>query len=546
MYNYSMLKNNLTQKDYTTISHSYQLKLPFEIDCIIPNNDSVRLLSQFIEEMNLEKLYQTYSRITENQVTPRQMLKIMVYGYMNSIYSSRKVESACKRDINFMYLLEGKPAPDHSTIARFRTCHFAPVSKDIMANMIHLLSECEEISFESLFIDGTKIESAANKYTFVWKKSVDKNLKKMMDKIPNFVAKAEELFGIRVIYNDKIELRHLKKLRKKLKKIQHEEGIEFVHGTGKRKTILQKTVEELEEYIDRFKKYVHQLYLCGDRNSYSKTDPDATFMRMKEDSMKNGQLKPAYNLQVGVDSEYVTWVTVGPQRTDTTTLPGFLDEVKEYTGRTYKNIVADSGYESEENYIYLESNNQLSFIKPANYEVSKTKKFKTDISRKENMEYNAQDDYYICKNGRKLLASGQRKVKSKTGYETVKTIYICESCCDCPHKAKCIKGNNCKTPLEERTKRLEISKVFQEKREDSLENIISDEGIKLRVNRSIQAEGAFAYIKGDMEFRRFLTRGTKNVLAESILLAMSHNVNKMHHKIQNDRCASHLYDIKVA
>ena len=191
MYNYSMQKNNLTQKDYTTISHSYQLKLPFEIDCIIPNNDSVRLLSQFVEEMDLEKLYLTYSRITENQVTPRQMLKIMVYGYMNCIYSSRKVENACKRDINFMYLLEGKPAPDHATIARFRSCHFAPVSKDIMANMTDLLSECGEISFESLFIDGTKIESAANKYTFVWKKSVDKNLKKMMDKIPNFVAKAE-------------------------------------------------------------------------------------------------------------------------------------------------------------------------------------------------------------------------------------------------------------------------------------------------------------------------------------------------------------------
>ena len=541
-----MQKQNFTQKNYTTNSQAYQLKLQFDTDYIIPNNDSVRLLSQIIEEMDLEKLYKTYSRIRENQVTPRQMLKIVLYGNMNCVYSSRKIQSSCKRDINFMYLLEGKPAPDHSTIARFRTCHLAQVSKDIMASMTHFLSECGEISMESLFIDGTKIEASANKYTFVWKKSVDKNLKKMIEKIPNFVAKAEELFGVRVIYNDKVELRHLKKLRKKLKKIQIEEGIEFVHGIGKRKTDLQKTLEELEDYIDRFKKYVNQLYICGDRNSYSKTDTDATFMRMKEDYMKNGQLKPAYNLQIGVDSEYVTWVTVGPERTDTTTLPTFLDEVKQYIGHTYTNIVADSGYESEENYIYLENNNQLSFIKPANHEVSKTKRYRTDISKKENMEYDAQNDFYICKNGRKLIASGQKKVKSKTGYQTKKTIYICESCSYCPYKSKCIKGNNSKIPLEERTKRLEISKTFQEKRQNSLENILSDDGIKLRVNRSIQAEGAFADIKGDMEFRRFLTRGNKNVLAESILLAMSHNVNKMHHKIQNDRCASHLHEVKIA
>ncbi len=169
--------------------------------------------------MDLEKLYQTYSRIRENQATPRQMLKIVIYGYMNSIYSSRKLESSCKRGINFMYLLEVERAPAHSTIACFRTCHLAQVSKDIMASMTHFLSECGEISLKSLFIDGTKIEASANKYTFVWKKSVDKNLKKMMDKIPNFVAKAEKLFGIRVIYNNRIELRHLKKLHKKLKKI---------------------------------------------------------------------------------------------------------------------------------------------------------------------------------------------------------------------------------------------------------------------------------------------------------------------------------------
>lgn len=84
----------------------------------------------------------------------------------------------------------------------------------------------------------------------------------------------------------------------------------------------------------------------GKRNSYSKTDHDATFMRMKEDAMKNGQLKPAYNIQFGVDSEYIVWSTSGPQPTDTTTLIPFLKTLENNTGFKYSKIVADAGYES--------------------------------------------------------------------------------------------------------------------------------------------------------------------------------------------------------
>lgn len=541
-----MLNFKLTQKDYTIGGQGYQLKLPLDIEYMIPKDDSVRLLGQIVEELDLKELYKTYSRIKENYATPRQMLKVMLYAYMNHIYSSRKIESSCQRDVNFMYLLEGKHAPDHASIARFRSCHFAPVSKTIISRLTLFLAECGEISFENLFIDGTKIESAANKYTFVWRKSVDKNMEKMITKIPMFVQKAEEDFGIHLIYDGNIQLRHLKKLRKKLKKVQEEEEIVFVHGSGKHKTLLQKTIEELDGYLKRFKKYVKQLHLCGERNSYSKTDIDATFMRMKEDYMKNGQLKPAYNVQFGVDSEYIVWAMAGPQPADATTLIPFLNETREYLNHKYEKIIADSGYESEENYVYLEKNGQLAFIKPTNYEISKTRKYKADISRKENMVYHSESDYYTCRNGKKLVITGERKSKSKTGYETIKTQYTCESCNGCSYKTQCIKGHNSKTPMKERTKHLEISKVFQEKRQDDLERILSDKGIELRINRSIQSEGAFADVKGDMEFRRFLTRGYTNVLAESILLAMGHNINKLHHKIQNNCFARYLHKVKSA
>ena len=469
-----MNKYNILHKDYTINCRFYQLKLPLNLEYMIPSNDSVRLLSQFIEEMDLSDLYMTYSKVKENQVSPRKLLKIMLYGYMNKLYSSRDIEKACYRDINFMYLLAGSKVPDHSTFARFRSLHFAPCATRILSEVSNFLYDIGEISGEAIFIDGTKIEASSNKYTFVWKGAVTKNFKKLLIKIADFVSECNELYGIKVGYRNIIKLKDIKKLRKKLYKIKKSENIEFVHGCGKRKTALQRSIETLEKYCNKLKEYTKKIHTCGERNSYSRTDEDATFMRMKEDSMKNGQLKPAYNLQHGVDSEYITWLTIGPQPTDTTTLIPFLKSMEENLNFKYLKIVADSGYKSR------------------------------------------------------------------------KTIYACADCSQCPYKKDCIKGHNCKTPLEKRTKKIEISKKFNRQRKEDLKRITSDEGCILRMNRSIQAEGSFAQLKQDMGFRRFLSRGKENVLAESILLAIAHNINKLHAKIQSEKTGTHLHKPKEA
>ena len=467
-----MLLTKLLQKDYTKNSDGYQLKLPLNLETIIPDNDSVRLLSQFVEAMDLTDLYSTYERI--NSVSPRILLKIVLYSYMNGDYSSRSMELNCKRDINFMFLLEGSPAPDHATFARFRSIHFAPCSKRILAEMSNALFDMGEISGETIFIDGTKIEASANKYTFVWKKAVTKNQAKLLQKLADFVAECELLYDIKIVYGNTIKIKHVKKLRKKLYALKETENIVFAHGIGKRKTPLQKSIETLESYLNRLKKYNQQIHICAERNSYSKTDHDAAFMRMKEDAMGNGQLKPAYNLQHGVDSEYITWLTIGPQPTDTTTLIPFLKDAQEHLKFKYKNITADAGYVSE------------------------------------------------------------------------KTIYKCEDCNGCPYKSECIKGNNCKTLLEERTKTLQVAKTFLKHRKEDLDRILSEEGILFRTNRSIQAEGSFGDLKQDMQFRRYLSKGNANVLAESTLLAMARNINKLHNKIQNGRTGTHLFSIKSA
>lgn len=221
--------------------------------------------------------------------------------------------------------------------------------------------------------------------------------------------------------------------------MKESENLVFVHGIGKRKSPLQKSIETLEDYLARLKEYTKKLHICGTRNSYSKTDPDATFMRMKEDAMGNGQLKPAYNLQHGVDAEYITWLTIGPQPTDTTTLIPFLKETEEYLSFKYKKIIADAGYESEENYLFLEQNGQVAFIKPANYEISKKRNYKNDIGRIENMNYDEERDCYLCKDGRELNFEYIKHTKSKTGYESEKHIYKCKDCSGCPYKRECIK-----------------------------------------------------------------------------------------------------------
>ena len=539
-----MTKHIKLQKDYTASCLYYQIKLPLDIEKNIPSDDPVRLLSAFVEGMELLDLYNTYGKIKKDQVSPRQLLKIVIYAGMNRIYSSRDIEKSCRRDINFMYLLEGKPSPDHATIARFISLHLSQCSSNILAEVSNILYELGEISGRHIFIDGTKIESAANRYTFVWKKAVTKNQTKLFAKIAELIAECEEMYGLKLVYQDSISLHSLKRVRKKLYAIKESEGITFVHGIGRRKSAIQKSIESLEMYIGKLKEYIHKLYACGERNSYSKTDPDATFMRMKEDHMLNGQLKPAYNLQHGVDSEYITWLTINPNPTDTKTLISFLKDMEQNLGFKYTEIVADAGYESEENYLFIEANGQTAFIKPNNYEISKKRRFKTDIGKMENMDYDKENDFYICKNNRKLTAQYEKKGKTATGYRRTTTVYKCSDCSGCPYKTDCIKGNNCKTSMEQRNKTLYVSKTMKQKRAEDLERITSPYGIQLRVNRSIQAEGSFASVKQDMEFRRYMYRGKENVTAQSVILAIAHNINKLHNKIQSEKTGQHLFRLK--
>ena len=531
------MQTKLYTKNYIGLCSGNQLHLPLNVEVLIPEDDSVRLLSHILEGLDYTKLYKAYSSKGRKwAVEPRTFFKILTYAYMNNIYSSRLIERACRRDINFMWLLNGEAPPDHTTISRFRK-HFLPRAIDhLFYQLVSYLHDCGEITYENAFIDGTKIEANANRYSFVWKKAVLKNETAMFGKIEALVGTINQEYEVSFLVVKDSLLEDLACVLRFLEERRLASGIEFVSGKGKHKSQLQRYIEQLKSFYERQEKYNVHTQLFDGRNSYSKTDTDATFMRLKDDPMRNAQLKPAYNVQIAVEAEYITGVGVFQDRNDTTTLLPLLEFMEENLGQRYQNLIADAGYESEENYSYLESKGFMIYIKPQSYECSKTRRFKEDFSKRENMHYDSELDEYTCHNQKKLRKTKSTYRTTATGYRSEITIYECEDCSACSFKERCTRSKNNRT--------LAVPKRFIAQRQTSLKNITTDKGIHLRINRSIQVEGAFGVLKTDYRFSRFLTRGKSSVTMEFMLLCFGYNMNKLHAKIQNERIGMALHPLK--
>ena len=320
-----------------------QVVLPINLEICIPKGDFVFKVAEICEILDYSELWKTYVRAWR-KVNPVTMFEILIFAYMNRIYSSREIEKACKTDIRFMWLLNGEPAPSDSTITRFMRGHLAEAIEGLFYQFVEKLYEIGEIKFRNLFVDGTKIEAYANKYTFVWKKAVEKNLTKLNKKFEDILPVISERYG----FSESISLEECyEQLCLQAQWI----NLTFAVGKGKHKTQLQRDIEILGEYIDKKSEYYSHLGKFGNRNSFSKTDTDATFMRMKEDYMRNGQLKPGYNIQIGVESEYIVGLGAFSNRSDVGTLIPFLNRIRKHTNRIFENILADAGYESSENYL---------------------------------------------------------------------------------------------------------------------------------------------------------------------------------------------------
>ena len=499
------------------------------MDCgvIIAEDEPVRLLDAVLGELNYTNLLRLYSvKGRKSKIYPSILFKIIVFAMLNKKYSIRDIQKECQYNVLYMWLLEGHEAPSHMTIGRFIKRITVPVLEDLFAQFLRKLSELDSISLNEVYIDGTKLEANANRYTFVWRKNVERALAKVREQREQLY---NELLEENLINENVDKASVLEALATKCKK----EKITFVDGKGHHKHLLQKHFEEYESYNDRISGYEKQLAIMGTRNSYSKTDTDATFMRMKEDHMRNGQLKAAYNLQIAVESEYIVGLGLYPNPTDTRTLMPFLNHMHDHFGIKPLYVVADAGYDSEENLAFLKAHSYLSVIKPSKYEVRKQRSYKRRIGLVENMRYDESKDIYICAKGRKLVFTKVRAKKNDSGYLRYTKEYQCQNCNYCGFRCECQKTFTGEPPKNNKT--LNIAETYNALQEENMERFQSNEGIQMRINRSIQVEGTFGLIKQDYCYKRVLRKGKEDVYKELLFLVFGFDLRKLHMRIKGNR-----------
>lgn len=510
------------------VEASWQLRFRFEEKIYTTVSDTIRQASAQLEELDYTELYRAYSEgIRKSQVEPRVMFKLLVCAYLKGVYSSRKIEELCRENLQFIWLLDGQRVPDHCAIARFRSGKTTQRAiEGLFYQYAALLEKRGCTEHDEVFIDGTKLESKANRYTFVWKKTVERQLTLIRQK-------AKELLALEQGNLTRSKLGgEIQRLNAEIS----EQGISVQRGRGHRKPDIVRRRDELSALHLRWQEYERKRAVLGeDRNSFSKTDEDATFMHTKDDHMRNGQLKPCYNVQFAVNSGIITGIGVFSNRTDYATLIPLLKCMEKKHNAVYKRVVTDSGYESLTNYRWLWEHEQDAYIKPSNYASKRTKKYREQVGRVENMAYYKPDDCFLCKNGRHLDHYATYTETAKSGEQREVAHYRCEDCTDCPYRAACCKAKDVNQPKE-----VAVCWEFQKLREASLSRITTNEGKLLRVNRSIQAEGAFGQLKHNRSFKRFLTGGSCKVTSELHFLALSQNIARYLSKCNKGALDCHL------
>ena len=499
-------------KDYTP---NQILLLPPSLEEMIETNHPVRVVNQVIDSLDIDLLIKTYKGGGCSSYHPRMLLKALVYGYLTNNYSSRKIEQALKQNIHFMWL-SGMSYPDHNTVNRFRCDRLNGVLKKVFSQVVLLLIEKGVITLKEAYLDGTKIEANANRYTFVWGRSIAKSKERIKKQLNELWAYAEsvakeELENNEPEYFEKIDQESIK------------QTISIINEALKDKPVNKKVKQKLDyarkNWPENLKKYEQQEKTLGSRNSYSKTDPDATFMKMKEDHMLNGQLKPGYNWQISTENQYILGYTIHQTTNDTTTLQSHLESLKKTLGKMPDVLVADAGYGSEENYEYLENNDIEAFVKYGYFHKEQSKKWKTDPYRTENLQYDKDNDYYICPAGQQMTFIKERVRITDNGYKQVNRLYQARTCYGCPLRELCNKKKGNRT--------IEINQRLNRYKSIIREKLNSERGIKYRSQRPVDVEAVFGIIKGNKNYRRFLLRGMDKVETEAGLLAVAHNLDKL-------------------
>lgn len=540
----------------------------------LPADDIVYTLIKVLEELDFSSLLARYSNLGRKGYNPIMLFAILLYANMRGIRSVDRIVELCQRDIGFLWLTKGEK-PQRDVFYSFLNEKLTPhILEDLHYQFIRILKREGFVTLRSLFIDGTKIEANANRYTFVWRGSVNYHLANLIDTIENLYVQynnfiqsngydqkyelpIEYMFFIEgidkvkavikknrerkssdldkisnntIIEIDNMSPLNILKIQTNLSCIADAEKIPFIYGKGKKKSDLQRLYELMEDAGSRLLKYKEHFQTMGsDRNSYSKTDIEATFMRMKDDHMQNGQLKPAYNVQIAVENYFIIHTYISNDRTDYNTLIPVLEKHQKHFGFFPKEMTADSGYCSEQNLLYLRNKEVQSYIKLQEHEKMKTRAYKKDIGKYYNMEKVLSEDgtvHFVCNEGR-ILNYERSEYRNSKGYKRSFEVFACTDCTGCKQKEKCLYRYDA-TKHANKNKVMKINLLWEELKEKSNQNIQSNKGIFNRKIRSIQTEGHFGDIKENEGFRRFNHRSSEKVYKEFLFYALGRNLNKYH------------------
>jgi transposase len=492
------------------------LAIPPTLEELIPVAHPVRIVNEVINKINIEPLLKAYHIRGSSSYHPQLLLKVLVYGYVTNIYSSRKLAAACQESIYFMWL-SSMSYPDHNTINRFRGVRLKNALRNVFEDVVKLLADQGLLSIEEINTDGTKIEANANKYTFVWKKSIQTNKEKMKKQLTEIWQYAQKVAADEDKMPEPPDFTEIDSQKVKAAVDQLNEKLAGKETLDKK--IKDKLKYITKKYPENIAKYEQQEAILGERNSYSKTDTDATFMRMKEDHMKNGQLKPAYNVQISTSNQFIVNYTIHPNPTDTTTFPTHLAQHEASFGKAPKVVTADAGYGSEENYTLLEEKEVTAFVKYSMFDKEQNENHNRKFTfASDKLFYNREKDCYICPIGQQMDFIGNYTRKTSTGFEQKVKRYQAKNCATCPLNGACHKSKG--------NRIIEINENLKRQKQKAYQLLNSEEGIERRKKRCFDVEPVFGNIKQNHGFRRFMLRGKEKVAIEWGLLAIAQNLRK--------------------
>ena len=509
---------------FKSYSQNQLMLLPPDLSELIDEKHLVRIIDSVIDGVDFKIFARAFENTGQPPYNPRMMMKVLIYAYSTKLYSSRKIEKALKQDITYMWLA-GWETPDHNTINRFRSNYFIDVMEDVFTHVLDFLRENNYVKFETFFVDGTKLEANAGKHTYVWKKNVARFKDQLREKVKQLFKEIKEINqqeDLQYAQNSLPELGNESEIdSKKLKTIVEELNQDLrqkaVRELKKKTTrTIQSRINKIKKKAEQLQGYEEQEKTLDKRNSFSKTDTDATMMRMKG----TDELRPGYNQQISTAGQYIVNYSVHSNASDTPTFGVHLQKIIN-RGAQYlpKNYCGDAAYGSEENYETLAALGIESYLKYNTFHQEITGKDKSPF-QKGNMKYDAENDLFICPNGKLITYDHQEEHITENGYKTQVKVYTCKDCEGCPLRDKCTKSKNGRS--------IQIRENLDKLKAKARDSLQTEKGRALQRQRGWDVETVFADQKHNQQYTRIRLRGREKAEMELGYLSISHNLRKVH------------------